>query len=275
MYCNSKKRGGAQFDARVHEKLLYKWSKYYIGPEKTLIMRIGTMGSGKTSAVNLFIEEELGYNQAIFSIIDLDKIVTTSEYMTDPDKWWDAQVTIGGYEITDKIIRESIKAKKNFSTESTGKFICPNRKLITIASKAGYNLIGICPYVPYYELKSRIKKRADEEGRAVTTSELEDNLKNMLPKLFEIVPLCDKFFVINNLVKKGDSPEKLLSVETDFTKYDSTKCCDWEFNDDATNRLLSKLDDNIDKYKTHSELDIFELEKKFLTKLLSTTSHGY
>jgi hypothetical protein len=105
----SKKRGGAQFDSNVHQELLDKWSRYYIGPEKTLIMRIGTMGSGKTSAVNLFIEEDLGYNPENFSIVDLDKIVTSSVYMTDPDKWWDAQVTIGGYQITDKIIRESIR----------------------------------------------------------------------------------------------------------------------------------------------------------------------
>ena len=33
------------------------WEKYYLGPENpTLIMRVGTMGSGKTSAVNLFLD---------------------------------------------------------------------------------------------------------------------------------------------------------------------------------------------------------------------------
>jgi hypothetical protein len=36
------------------------WIRYYIGPENhTIIMRIGTIGSGKTSSVNLFIDNVL------------------------------------------------------------------------------------------------------------------------------------------------------------------------------------------------------------------------
>jgi len=271
-----KMRGGAAFDPEAHKTLLAKWSKYYLGPEqKTIVMRIGTMGAGKTSAVNLFIEEALGYNSAMFSIIDLDKIVTTSGFMTAPDKWWDAQVTIGGYQITDNIIQGSIKEGINFSTESTGKFICPSRKIITIASRQGYSPVGICPYVPYYELKSRIKARAEEEGRNVSTSELEDNLKNMLPKLMDVAPLCDKFYVIHNLVAKGQPPVQLLELKTDFTKFNSSKCCDWKFNDEETNKLIQLLDTNADKYSNANEQIILKLEKKFLTSLLSSSPHGY
>ena len=268
--------GNAVINPEVHAKLLAKWSKYYLGPEqKTVVMRIGTMGAGKTSAVNLFIDEVLGYNNSMFSIIDLDKMVTTSGYMTSPDKWWDAQVTIGGYTITDKIINASISKGINFSTESTGKFICPSRKIITIGSRLGYNYIGICPYVPFYELKNRIAARAKEEGRDVNTSELEDNLKNMLPKLMEIVPLCDNFYVIHNLVPKGQSPVLLLESKMDFTKYNSSKCCEWNSHDEEINKLIQNLEQNAGNYISQPEISILELEKKFLNNLLSSSKRAY
>lgn len=271
-------KGGenAVFNPEVHAKLLAKWSKYYLGPDqKTIIMRIGTMGSGKTSAVNLFIEEVLGFNSSMFSIIDLDKIITTSGYMTSPDKWWDAQVTVGGYKITDTIINASINKGVNFSTESTGKFICPSRKIITVATRLGYSPIGICPYVPFYELKNRIAARAKEEGRDVNTADLEDNLKNMLPKLMEIAPLCDRFYVIHNLVPKGQSPILLLESKTDFTKYNSSKCCEWNSHDEEINKLLQTLEENAGNYTSQNDLVILDLEKKFLRNLLSSSKRAY
>ena len=38
------------------------WLNYYTGPNiPTLLIRIGPMGSGKTSAVNIFIEKHLKF----------------------------------------------------------------------------------------------------------------------------------------------------------------------------------------------------------------------
>ena len=268
--------GSADLNTDIHNKLLEKWSKFYLGPDsKTVLMRIGTMGSGKTSAIDAFVEKQLGYNANIFSIIDLDRIVTTSGFMTDPDKWWDAQTIIGGYTIVDSIIRNSIKKGMNFSTESTGKFICPSRKVINISTHAGYNTIGVCPYVPYYELKKRVKARAIEEGRDVSTADLEDNMKNMLPRLLDVAPLCDNFYVIHNLVAKGQQPVKLVELIVDFKKFDNDRCCAWKYNDEETTKLLLILKDNKDKYVTQNELDIYQIEQKFLTSLLSTSPHPY
>ena len=109
------------------------------------------------------------YNPDIFSIVDLDKIITSDSYYKSKTKgkllsseelgklWWDTNVKINGYKLMDKIIGKLITYQKSFSTESTGKYFCPSRKIMRKSYRYGYNNIGICPYVPYYELKKELK----------------------------------------------------------------------------------------------------------------------
>ena len=60
------------------------WIKYYQGPEThTTILRVGAMGSGKTTAVDHFIRDILGYNPALFSLVSLDDMITKSQHYVD------------------------------------------------------------------------------------------------------------------------------------------------------------------------------------------------
>jgi len=269
LYLKYKFKGGIElYNEDVHNQLLNKWMKYYIGTKSpTVILRIGTMGSGKTSAVNSFIDNYLGYNSNLFSIIDLDKIIVTSGYMNSPDDWWNAQVTINGYKIVEDIINESILLKRHLSTESTGKFLCPSKKIIRKAMHNGYNIIGICPFVPYFIIKGRIIKRAEEEGRNVSLDELSSNVINMLPKLLDIAVECDIFYVLDNTVSYNETPKILTEINYSAKSYDDKKCCEWKINTVTINNLISLLYDNINKYDNNEQY-IYNIELTFLKKLI-------
>jgi len=263
-YLKYKFRGGVYIEEE-YNKLNNKWLHYYVGPiTPTIVLRIGTMGSGKTSSINLFIDRELNYNSNLFSIIDLDRIVTTSGYMKTPEDWWEAQVTINGYKIVENIINESILLKRHLSTESTGKFLCPSKKIIRNAMHNGYNIIGICPFVPYFIIKNRIAKRAEEEGRNVSLKELIDNILNMLPNLIEIAIECDNFYVLNNTVSQDTTPEIIAHINYSITSRDNDKCCQWDINTNIINKLINYIKDNVNEYKTEIENTIYNEEIKFL-----------
>jgi hypothetical protein len=264
------------------DEIKENWEKYYLGPKTpTLIMRVGTMGSGKTSAVDLFVEKYLKYDPNIFSVIDLDKIITEDESYIQKftpgmtasaagNLWWDTQVAIGGYAITDSIVDKMLTKKKSFSTEGTGKFVCPSRKQIVKSMKSGYDVIGICPYVPYYELKNRISARAAEEGRDVSLGELQGNVIKMLPLLLDIAVMCDAFYILSNLVSKGDVPELLLNLTYDTTKYDNTQCSVYNYNDQLVKGLISNITSNKLKYIGKEEEEIYKKELAFMNTLMST-----
>ena len=264
------------------DEIKENWEKYYLGPENpTLIMRVGTMGSGKTSAVNLFLEKYLKYDPNIFSVIDLDKIITEDESYIQKftagmtaraagDLWWETQMAIGGYDITDSIVNKMLTKKKSFSTEGTGKFVCPSRKQLVKSMKSGYDVIGICPYVPYYELKNRISARAAEEGRDVSLDELQGNVLKMLPILLDVAVMCDAFYVLSNLVSKGDVPKLLLSLKYDSTKYDNDQCSVYNYNDQSVKGVIYNITSNRVKYTGDKEVEIYEKELTFMNSLLST-----
>ena len=264
------------------DEIKENWEKYYLGPENpTLIMRVGTMGSGKTSAVNLFLEKYLKYDPNIFSVIDLDKIITEDESYIQKftagmtakaagDLWWETQVAIGGYDITDSIVNKMLTKKKSFSTEGTGKFVCPSRKQIVKSMKSGYDVIGICPYVPYYELKNRISARAAEEGRDVSLGELQGNVIKMLPLLLDVAVMCDAFYILSNLVSKGDVPELLLSLTYDSTKFDNDQCSVYNYKDQLVEGLISNITSNKVKYVGKEEEEIYKKELAFMNTLMST-----
>ena len=139
-----------------------KWKKYYLGPEKpTILIRIGPMGSGKTTATNIYINKVLDFNDSVFQLIDLDKMVTESKEYTDglikieqevnsyntnkqqlktellSKLWGEVNKKIDGYKLVNSITSFLIENRRHFSTESTGSYFCPNRKKIIEAYKNG------------------------------------------------------------------------------------------------------------------------------------------
>jgi hypothetical protein len=168
------------------------------------------------------------------------------------------------YKIVENIIDESIALHRHLSTESTGKFLCPSKKIIRKAMHNGYNIIGICPFVPYYMIKGRIVKRAEEEGRNVSLKELIDNILNMLPKLIDIAVECDIFYVIDNTVPQGSMPEIIAKINYSIKSRDDQKCCIWDINNDRIDNLISIITSNRDAYKEDIEIEIYNLELKFL-----------
>ena len=55
------------------------WTKYYLGYEEpSCLVRIGPMGSGKTSAVDKFLESHLKISSKNYMLIDIDNMVVKS-----------------------------------------------------------------------------------------------------------------------------------------------------------------------------------------------------
>jgi len=263
------------------------------GAPKTAIIRIGTMGSGKSSAVDGFLNaRNPGWDAGnMFQIVDLDRMVTSSKAYREKvcadnfinraltpkqmgDAWWDGQVATDGYKTVDWVIDAASFQGLTFSVEQTGTYFCPLRKVARKLFKAGYEVVGASPYVPYFELKTRVAKRAEEEGRDVDTSSLINNMKALLPQLFDMMRYLDTFYILNNLVAKGAAPEVMVEQETDWTKYDDQLCSRRTINSDVITRIMQILVANEDKYVGQEEQNLFVIEKTFLESMLRADKVG-
>lgn len=254
------------------------------------VIRMGTMGSGKSSAVNAFLESKYGWQPSMFQIVDLDRMVTSSAAYRAKvcsgttlqdlsgqqmgDAWWAGQVSISGYDTVDDIIERASLRGLTFSVEQTGKFMCPLTKVCRRLYKSGYKVIGVSPYVPYYILKGRVEKRAEDEGRDVSTDDLEKNMKMFLPKLFDMVHLTDAFFILNNDVPFGYPPEVLVASNIDWTKHDDQRCSTRTINKDAVQALLDKVKAARSNYVTASELEVHDIEVTFLQRMYEAADSG-
>lgn len=220
------------------------------------------------------------YNPDIFSIVDLDKIITSDSYYKSKTKgkllsseelgklWWDTNVKINGYKLMDKIIGKLITYQKSFSTESTGKYFCPSRKIMRKSYRYGYNNIGICPYVPYYELKKRVEIRAQEEGRDLSLDELKVNMISMLNNILKIGSSLDKFYMLDNLVAKGTTPKIILTSTYDVDALDNTECCVYQYNIPIITNIYKNLEKNKNMYIL-DEIDVYNKELTFFKILLN------
>jgi hypothetical protein len=220
------------------------------------------------------------YNPDIFSIVDLDKIITSDSYYKSKTKgkllsseelgklWWDTNVKINGYKLMDKIIGKLITYQKSFSTESTGKYFCPSRKIMRKSYRYGYNNIGICPYVPYYELKKRVEIRAQEEGRDLSLDELKVNMILMLNNILKIGSSLDKFYMLDNLVAKGTTPKIILTSTYDVDALDNTECCVYQYNIPIITNIYKNLEKNKNMYIL-DEIDVYNKELTFFKILLN------
>jgi len=281
-----------------------KWEKYYIGPEiPSLLIRIGPMGSGKTSAIDLFIEKNLGYSKSVFQLINLDDIVTTNLLykntlisindnlsimpISDQEKkklktqqlnklWSESQNDIQGYKLVDYLILKMINRKRTFSIESTGSYFCPNRKRIINSYKNGYDTMIIFTFLPFYELINRISKRAEEENRDLDLNYLMDNILNAYEKYSEYLYITGNFYILDNFVEKKENPILLLHTKMDFKKYDSENCVSVNsFNDERIQILKNLIMANKTFYTdqdTTKKQKIYEAEIKFLTNIQSIGS---
>lgn len=263
------------------------WLKYYLGPTTpTMLIRIGPMGSGKTSAINLFIESMLHYSKYVFPLIDLDKIVTTSKEWKDGltkaptnpnaktfflDKLWnETNEKINGYQIVNEIMNQMVTNKRHISTESTGSFFCPNRKKIIESYKHGYDSLVIFIFLPYFELKSRVDARAIREERDVVEKSLEENILNALVKSNENLYITNNFYFLDNLVNPGQVPNLLLHTKMDFDKKDHNDCINVvESNNNRIDELIELIHNKRPSYNTTERFKIFNEEINFLTKLKS------
>jgi len=254
-----------------------KWKKYYLGPEKsTVLIRTGAMGSGKTTAINIFIEKKLGYCNGIFQLIDLDKMVTSSTKYTDGlnkinknnsinsvdktkllSKLWDeVNKDIQGYKLLNTITSHLVNSRRNFSTESTGSFFCPNRKKIIEAYKNGYDALVIFAFLPYYKLNERVRHRALTEGRDVSEQELESNILNALEKSTENLYITNNCYFLNTDVTVNEIPELLLHTQIDFdNKKDFDNCIKVvSYNSKSIQKLINNIETRKDFYYDHNSM---------------------
>lgn len=248
------------------------------------------MGSGKSSAVNLFLREKWNFNKEMFQIVDLDRMITRSQAYRNAvcdgdtvknlngkqmgDAWWAGQVATQGYQTVDNIITSASDRGLTFSIEQTGKFMCPLKKVVRRLFKKGYKVILASPYVPFFILKGRVRARAEKEGRDVPTDELEKNMLMMLPKLFEMIEEADEGYVLSSDVKFGDPPELLMSQYTDWNKYDNQRCNTRTIDGQKVGTLLAKLQANEHQYTTDGEKKIFEVEQQFIQTMLDSANNG-
>lgn len=248
------------------------------------------MGSGKSSAVNAFLEDKYGWSPSMFQIVDLDRMVTSSKAYRDVvcsgstvkklsgkemgDAWWAGQVATHGYSTVDSIITAASQSGLTFSIEQTGKFMCPLQKVTRRLFKSGYHVIGASPYVPFYILKDRVAARARKEGRDVSTEELETNMLLMLPKLFDMALEADEFYILNNDVPLGASPEVLLSTQIDWSKYDNQKCSSRTIDGAKVQALLNKVKAAAAHYTTAGEQKVYATEVAFLQALYDSSVSG-
>merc|ERR1711935_1313338 len=95
-----------------------KWIKHYLGyNDPSCLIRIGPMGSGKTSAIDKFLENYLKISSKNYMLIDVDAIIMNSiEYKKGKDAlgpnptsrglnnlWYSTSKIIKAYKIRDNI----------------------------------------------------------------------------------------------------------------------------------------------------------------------------
>tara|TARA_B100001123_G_C15001703_1_gene903825 strand:- start:54 stop:866 length:813 start_codon:yes stop_codon:yes gene_type:complete len=258
------------------------WLNYYTGPNiPTLLIRIGPMGSGKTSAVNIFIEKHLKFLAELFYLVDIDNIVTNSKYYLDAIKsnpqmtsdelgalWYRANKKIKADEIMMEIINKLYKSKNHFSLESTGKYFCPSRKHILNSYKNGYSVIMVYCFLPFSILYKRVMSRMAQESRAAPISELIENIKSSLVNFTKNIPFIDNFIILDNSVDKNTSPNVLFESNINFDKFDNDSCLEKKYtqNKDRIDYLknLITTDSFYDSYN-----NIKTLELAFLDTILN------
>tara|TARA_B110000977_G_scaffold191616_1_gene264017 strand:- start:4347 stop:5252 length:906 start_codon:yes stop_codon:yes gene_type:complete len=253
-----------------------KWIKYYLGyNDPSCLIRIGPMGSGKTSAIDKFLENYLKISSKNYMLIDIDAIIMNSnEYKKSKDTlganptsaqlnklWYITSKIINAYKIRDNITLKITNKKRNYSVESTGSYFCPNKELLWKNFTNGYRMIIIFPFVTFDELTKRVKRRAILEGRDIDIPSLKTNYINAYNKIFNIISLPVDFYLINNMVGPGEQPT-LLAASTFHSKSDATNCIKGTVEINDIKQILDELQ------VSNEGLDIKKLLNTFFKKIV-------
>lgn len=251
------------------------------------VIRLGTMGSGKTSSVDLFLQDHWGYGPEMFQNVELDMIVTSAKSYRDqvcdgqtmkPNldfghlhatylRVADKELMVDN--IVDSIQEALLDEGLSFSSEITGKTFCKLRRFSRQAFKKGYEVYGVAPYVPFYLIKQRLLDRAAKEGRMPAMGPVVNNFMKFVPRMMSMTLEVDAFFFLDNTVAFGEVPRLLLESQTDFTQGDLQKCSRRTVNEAAVTVLLTDLEQHRADYDPDTEMEIFKVERDMLTTLIA------
>lgn len=249
------------------KKRFERWNNFFNGPDKsTVIVRIGTLASGKTTAIDYFIENNLGYDSKLFPLIELDRIVVDERnYSGD---YLDIRRKIDADSIVHQLFINAVKKSRTFSIESTGSWICPPRKIVTFSNKHNYNNIGIFTFVPYFVNLQRLRSRNAQSERKIEEKVLIDNFLLLYRKIFNVIEYFDQFYIIDNSEKLDEQSVIAQSdLKLDPDADEDLLCAKWISISPRIDKLIKKIKDNEDKYQSDKEKKIFNLEMTFLNNL--------
>lgn len=256
------------------------------GVSRQQVIRLGTMGCGKTSAVDLFLQDHFGYSPGMFQNIELDMIVTSAKKYRDAvcegptlkalshsemdAAYWNVrEKELHVASIVSNIEATLLAEGLTFSSETTGKSFCSLRRRSRNAFKQGYEVIGVAPYVPFYLVKQRVVDRAAKEGRTVAMVPLMNSFMTFIPRVMSMTLEVDTFFLIDNTVAFGEVPRVLLESQSDFTKGDPEKCARRTVNLPAVESLLTELEQHSGDYMGDDQVSVFEAERDMLNALIA------
>lgn len=159
------------------------------------IIMVGGPGSGKTSCLNILLAM-LKQNSDDYVTINPDDILAN---FFKSDRRYYKKVN----PINDKLYETAIKNKYNIIFDRTGtNFVSYYNDVIKKIKDEGYNIILCIVYNNFTNVKSRIKKREAETGRAVNETYAKKSYRDLTFNIPKYVNLncdsVDEMFVFDN-----------------------------------------------------------------------------
>ena len=178
-----------QIDKYINEKLSDAKK------EKKAIIMVGGPGSGKTSGLDILINM-LKKNKEDFVSIDPDDVL--NKFFNSNRKYYRKVEPI-----TNTLYEKTLEKNYNIIFDRTGtNFVSYYNDVIKKIKANGYNVILCIVYNNYYNVKSRLKKRELETGRAVNETYAKNSYRDLtfnIPKYSKLD--CDDvndIFIFDN-----------------------------------------------------------------------------
>ena len=178
-----------QIDKYISDKLSS------VKKEKKAIIMVGGPGSGKTSGLNILINM-LKRNKDDFVSIDPDDILKT--FFNSNRKYYHKVEPINK-----ALYEKTLEGNYNLIFDRTGtNFENYYNSVIKKIKAEGYNIVLCIVYNNYYNVKSRLKKREAETGRAVNETYARNSYRDLTFNIPKYVDLncddADDIFVFDN-----------------------------------------------------------------------------